>query len=231
LGYNENMKISKSGPDDLKKAYGAGTAAVTGLATAVNPLLGIAFGMAAAYFGPAIERRQDRAEELIRYIQDNISEYTPEILGDKVFQDGLILLLEKYIRERNDDKRLILQKVLQGYIKAPNLLDYPLEEMTDLVSRLRLSDVDTLRKALQEAKIASEGMGVKAYDNESPFLLKVEPYSVSRLVYFGLLHEDRTRNGARISEENEAYYLYVWVSPTGKEFAKYINNSPVNSSS
>ncbi|MEK7059211.1 MAG: hypothetical protein AAB971_00415 [Patescibacteria group bacterium] len=214
------MKIKKSGPDDIQKAADAGTVAVTGFASMVHPLLGVAVGMAVALFGPAIERRQGRARELIQYVHDNISEFTPEILGDEVFQDGFVLLMEKYIRERNDDKRVILQKVLRGYIEAPNLLDYPLEEMTDLVSRIRMSDVAVLRNALQEETATNSS---RAGGDPKSFMLREDPNAVSRLIYFGLLHEDRTTSGPQIREYDDKNFLHVWVSPTGRAFAKYIN--------
>jgi hypothetical protein len=60
----------------------AGGLAVTAAATAVNGFLGIAVGMAVAYFGPAIERRQGKAIELIEYVKSNIAIFTPEILSD-----------------------------------------------------------------------------------------------------------------------------------------------------
>lgn len=220
------MKLKKSGPDDLKKAADSGTVAVTGFATMVHPLLGVAVGMAVALFGPAIERRQGRARELIQYVHDNISEFTPEILGDEVFQDGFVLIMEKYIRERNDDKRVILQKVLRGYIEAPNLLDYPLEEMTDLVSRIRMSDVAILRKALQEEARSSKfrpSEDAVPFSPNASFMLREDPNAVSRLIYFGLLHEDRTASGPQVREYDDKNFLRVWVSPTGRAFAEYIN--------
>ena len=56
-------------------------------------------------------------------------------------------------------------------------------------------------------------------------MLNQDPNAVSRLIYFGLLHEDRTKNGPAIREYDEKSFLYVWISPTGREFAKYINSS------
>jgi hypothetical protein len=151
-------------------------------------------------------------------------------LTDEVFQDGFILLMEKYIRERNDGKRLILQKILRGYIEAPSLLDYPLEEMTDLLGRIRMSDVGVLRKALQEeARLEARMDRLKpverafTYVGLASFELKKDPNAVSRLIYFGLLHEDREKNGPRVKEYDEKNFLYVWVSPTGREFASYID--------
>lgn len=218
------MNLKKSGPADLKKAKEAGTAAVTGFAAMVHPLLGIAVGMAVALFGPAIERRQDRATELIQYVKDHIGDFTPEILANEVFQDGFVLLMEKYIRERNEDKRLILQQILQGYIEAPNLLDYPLEEMTDLVARIRMSDVAVLRNALREEARHETG---RASDDSRSFMLREDPNAVSRLIYFGLLHEDRSQNGPQIREFDDKNFLYVWISPAGREFAKFVNQDLV----
>ena len=108
------MKLKKSGPDDMEKAVNAGTVGLVAIASSVNVGLGVAVGMAAALFGPAIERRRDRAEQLIKFIEDSMAGISSTILEDKVFQDGFVFLLEKYIRERNDDKRIILQQILLG---------------------------------------------------------------------------------------------------------------------
>jgi hypothetical protein len=215
------MEIKKSGPDDLKIATNAGASTAVTLANTVHPLLGVAVGIAAALFGPAIERRQDRAEDLILYIQEHIADFTPQVLEDKKFQDGFVLLMEKYIRERNDDKRVILQHILKGYIHAPNLLEYPLEEMAELVSRIRMSDVAILRNAFEE-----ESRDASANPNNDPksFMLREDPNAVSRLIYFGLLHEDRTKSGPVIREYDQKNYLYVWVSPAGREFAKHLGS-------
>jgi hypothetical protein len=209
------MVLKKTSPDDLKIATGAGTVALVGVASAINPALGIAVGMAAALFGPAIERRQDRAGQLIQFVNDNISEFSDIILEDDVFQDGFVFLIEKHIRERNDDKRTILQQILLGYCKAPDLLDFPLEEMTDLVSRIRMSDVAVFRSALESELTLMDG-------RNPSFMVRQDPNSVSRLIYFGLLHEDREKNGPSIREHDDKNLLYVWVTPTGRAFAEYL---------
>jgi hypothetical protein len=217
------MKIKKSGPDDLKKAMDAGTVGLVAIATSVSVGLGVAVGMAAALFGPAIERRRDRAEQLVKFVQDNISEISTEVLDDKVFQDGFVFLLEKYIRERTDDKRLILQRILLGYIHAPDLLDYPLEEMSDLVSRIRMSDMEVFRQALNE----EARRGIKQDGRRFSYMLREDPNAVSRLIYFGLLHEDRAKSGPQIREYDDKNFLYVWVSPAGRMFAEYLGMPPL----
>jgi hypothetical protein len=212
------MKLKKSGPDDPKKAFDAGTVGLVTLASTIHPALGAAVGMAAALFGPAIERRRDRAQQLIQFVEDNISIVSTDILENKVFQDGFVFLLEKYIRERNDDKRLILQQILLGYIKAPDLLEYPLEELADLVSRIRMSDVAVLRNAFkEEAK-----QGIRHDGTRFSFMLRDDPNSVSRLIYFGLLHEDRSKSGPQIREYDDKNFLYVWISPNGRKFAEHL---------
>lgn len=48
------MKLKKSGPDDLKKATDTGTVGLVAIASLVNIGLGVAVGIVAALFGPAI---------------------------------------------------------------------------------------------------------------------------------------------------------------------------------
>lgn len=205
----------------MEKGATAGVVILTGVASVINPALGVAFGMAAALFGPAIERRQERARQLMEFIDNKINSIPNDIFENKTFQDGFVFLLEKYIRERNDDKRLILQQILLGYINAPNLLDYPLEEMTDLISRIRMADVAVFRSALEE-----EGRQDLGQDGtRASFMLRENPNAVSRLIYFGLLHEDRSKSGPHVREHDDKNFLYVWVSPAGREFCRYLGAS------
>lgn len=194
-----------------------GIAGIVSAAAAINPKLGVILSMAAAYFGPALERRHERAADLIEFVNQHISEFSETTLGDEVFQDGFVYLIEQYTRERNADKRIILQQILLGYARASGLLDFPLEEMTELVRRIRMSDVSVLREALQEE--------VQQDSSDGSFMLRQDPNAVSRLIYFGLLHEDRTKNGPAIREQSDKNFLYVWVSPVGRQFADYLSNT------
>jgi hypothetical protein len=211
------MVFMKTGTDDLKIAADTSTIALMGIASSINPALGVAVGMAAALFGPAIERRRDRAGQLIQFVKDNINEFSNTVLEDDVFQDGFVFLLEKHIRERNENKRTILQQILLGYCNASDLLEFPLEEMADLVSRIRMSDVAIFREVIKSELTLMDG-------RNPSFMARQDPNSVSRLIYFGLLYEDREKNGPRVREHDDKNFLYVWVTPTGRKFVEYLGS-------
>ncbi len=164
------------------------------IAGGIHPALGTAFGLAAALFGPALERRIARADDILKQIKDNPNIFTPELLADEKFQDGLILFIEKYIRERNEDKLIIMRSVFAGFGKAPNLNEFPLEEMTDLVARLRFADIVLLKLALSQEVSQDQDQR-----RQNSFKFDKPPFNVSRLIYFGLLMEDRTKNGSKLS--------------------------------
>ncbi len=205
-----------------------GMQATVATAGAVNPILGGIIGVAAALFGPAIVRRVGRVDDIIQQIKDSPSIFTPTLLSNEQFQDGLIFFIEQYIRERNEDKLVIMRSIFAGFGQAPNLSEFPLEEMTDLVSRLRFGDIKLLKLAMTQDKQHQEQ---SAPEKDRAFKFNEHPFNVSRLVYFGLLMEDRTKNGSAIREADDPGFLFIWISPLGRQFAKYLDDVPTNQAS
>lgn len=201
-----------------------GQQALVATAGAINPILGGIIGVAAALFGPALIRRGGRVDDILKEIKDRADLFTPELLADEQFQDGLIFFIEQYIRERNEDKLIIMRQIFAGFAQAGDLNNFPLEEMTDLVSRLRFADIKLFKAAIVQDKQHQEEMVTRATDNA--FKFNEHPFNVSRLVYFGLLMEDRSKNGPSIREANDPGFLHVWISPLGRQFATYLEDIP-----
>jgi len=193
-----------------------GTVATAG---AIHPALGGIVGVAAALFGPALVRRIGRVEEILNEVRADPELFTADLLANEQFQDGMVLFIETYIRERNEEKLLIMRRVFKGFAKAPSLNEFPLEEMTDLVSRLRFGDISLFKLALTQAEQHKE---LRPPERERGFKLTEHPFNVSRLIYFGLLMEDRLQNGPQVRESTDPGFLYVFISPLGWQFAKYL---------
>lgn len=185
-------------------------------ASSINPKLGMAVGALVALFGPAITRRFGRVEDVLETIRDNPSIFTAPLLEDEEFQDGLIFFVEKYIRERNEDKLVLMRNIFVGFSQFQDRTEFPLEEMMDLVSKLRFTDIRILRSTVDQARQIRENTSFQSLE---------DPFRVGRLVYFGLLVEDRPRNVPGIREADDPGYLYVKVSPLGKQFSEYLSES------
>ena len=197
--------------------------ATVAAAGAINPVLAAVIGVAAALFGPAIVRRVGRVDNIVQQIKDRPDIFTPALLSNEQFQDGLIFFIEQYIRERNEDKLVIMKRIFAGFGQAPNLNEFPLEEMTDLVSRLRFEDIKLFKSAIIHDNQHQE---LTMPEKDRAFIFNEHPFNVSRLVYFGLLMEDRTKNGSAIREASDPGFLYIWISPLGRQFADYIEDAP-----
>lgn len=194
-----------------------GKDSLVAIAGAIHPLLGGVIGVAAALFGPALIRRAGRVEDILQEIKKRPDVFTSELLANEQFQDGLVFFIEQYIRERNEDKLVIMRQVFGGFVQSDNLNEFPLEEMTDLVSRLRFGDIKLFKIAVVQGN---------QRENDRSFSLNYHPFDVSRLIYFGLLMEDRDRNSLAVRDSTNPGFLHVWVSPLGKQFANYLEDIP-----
>ena len=74
------------------------------------PGLSIAWGLSKALYNAGLVLRQQRALEWVEMVRDNPHIFTEQVLKDETFQDGFVFALEKYIRERIEEKRKIMQK-------------------------------------------------------------------------------------------------------------------------
>ncbi len=217
--------IKKFDEDDPKRLFDSAVSTLTVYAGTIDMHLAIAIGLAAALFGPALSRRHKRAEDLLDFIRENPNAFTEAIFSSEQFQDGFVFFIEQYIRERNEDKLVIMRNIFAGFAQSTNLSDYPLEEMTDLIGRLRFGDISVFRVATLLCRQQQEQR--HPYNQQSVKFTE-HPFKVSRLIYFGLLAEDRTKNGSAIREHDDPGFLYIWLSPLGNQFADYLGTSPSN---
>jgi len=215
-------KRDKRAPTNTQIATDASVAAISAYVTARNPLLGGIIDVAGSLFNSALARRASRIEQLADYIVADETVFTDKKLADPQFQDGVVYLIEKYIRERNDAKLVIMRNILNGFAMSTSFSDFPLEELLDLVSRVRFNDIELFRRILIQARQQQE---LQTSMKNHSFKVMVNPYNVSRLIYFGLLQEDRTKNGATIREAGDTGFLFVWVSALGWQFESYVKDS------
>ncbi|MAZ67630.1 hypothetical protein CL652_02575 [bacterium] len=109
------------------------------------PPLAIAWGLSKALFGAGLRLREDRAREWVEMVRDNPDAFTEQLLQTESFQDAFVTSLEKYIKERNVQKRVIIRKVFLGFAISQDHNEFELERYLETISDISLGSVEYLR--------------------------------------------------------------------------------------
>ena len=170
---------------------------------------GTCWGLVKAVIGSVIARRTAKAQEIVEMVDEHKNIFTPEVLSDEEFQDGFVYEVERYLLERNGEKRRIAKNILMGFANAQDKNNFPLEKMSHTLSQLSELDIQTLR----DVKIDEHGKNYQIY-GESPNRAE----NVYNLVGAGILFDT---TGSRIGHDPQNA-PFVELSMFGKEFIKYI---------
>ncbi len=174
------------------------------------PFLNIAWGLSKALFGAGMELRQERVLEFVERIQNNPSIFIDEILKNESFQDGFVYSLEKYIRERNNEKRRILGNIFLGFSKSQNKETYPLEKMIHTTTQLSELDIEVLRRVDLTKK---NDKNYQIYGN-----VDIHLENIFNLINLGILLND---TGSRFGPVNAPF---VNISEFGVRYTKYLRD-------
>jgi len=109
------------------------------------PGLNIAWGLSKALYGAGLKLREQRALEWVEMVRDNPSAFTDTILQDAAFQDGFVYALERYLREKNENKRTAMRSVFLGFAQSASQDRFELERMYHVLSILSLEDIKVLK--------------------------------------------------------------------------------------
>jgi hypothetical protein len=183
--------VSKSDKNLIKKSVDisvqAGASAIdTALKT--TPGLSIAYSLAKALYGNAMEMRKQRVFEFVEPIVDNPGIFSSKILASEEFQDGFVTMLQVYITLRSEEKRKIVRNVFIDFARSLNKMDFQIERYTDTVQKISPASIALLGFINQEIlpyreaeiieKLHSDNLG-----DEKPFewwlALRLKQESVS----------------------------------------------------
>ncbi|MFC1613531.1 hypothetical protein ACFL23_04325, partial [Patescibacteria group bacterium] len=169
--------------------------------------------------GAGMLLRQQRALEWVEMIRDNISILSEKILSDEEFQDGFVFMFEKYLRERNKEKREILKKIFLGFSISEQKQEFSLEKFSYVISQISQEEIIILRDIMNridvqptvETKKELMSKYTQIYGNTDK---KVE--NIFYLVNIGLLISDPS------ARYGSFHSPFVKLSAFGEEFIKYI---------
>ncbi|MDD3190494.1 MAG: hypothetical protein PHI66_02270 [Candidatus Pacebacteria bacterium] len=173
------------------------------------PQIGMVWGLCTALFGSAVKLRQKKALEWVEMIRDNPYIFTQELLKNEIFQDGFVCALEKYIVERNEEKRKCFRNIFLGFSISGDKQGFPLEKFIHTLSQLSEIDIEVLC----DARVTRENKDYQIYGNKDYRISNIH-----NLINLGILGNDPS---SRLGPLNAPF---VWVSEFGKEFVKYIED-------
>ena len=175
------------------------------------PGINIVWGLSKVFHEARMKLRQEKALEWVEMIRDNPLYFTGKILSDEKFQDGFVVALEKYLLERNKDKRTYFRNIFLGFVQADDKDKFPLEKFIHTLSQLGEMDIEVLR----DVKVDEQGANYRIYpvNNE-----RVE--YIYNLIGQGLLIDT---TGNRIGYPQDT--PFVKASSFGKDFIKFIKES------
>lgn len=204
---------------ELVKSSGLVTvdAAVAGIDLSLGglPLASGAWGLSKALFGAGLQLRQKKALEWIDMVKNSPQMLNIQLLESEEFQDAFVMSLESYIKERSDDKRIILRAIFRDYSSANNPKLYPLERLYEITKQITFND----------ARNFSLIYSISAEDKH---MKKVEigfehSESVLHLVSLGLLTQDTSPR--YVNDSGTIQNPRVFVSGLGRMYKTFIEDA------
>lgn len=173
------------------------------------PGIKIAWVLCKALFGSALKLREKRVLEWAEMIKNNSSVFINIDKHDENFQDGFIFALEKFIIERNENKRKTMKKIFLEFSVCQNKINFPLEKLFYVLNQLSERDTYVLRDVDPDR----QDNNYQIYSDERDI------DSIYSLIQCGILFQDHT---ARFIGEVGKNSPFVKMTNFGKEFIKYL---------
>ena len=131
------------------------------IALSTHPVMAIAWGAIKAGVNAT---RKERAAELIVFVEQHCS---VELFNDPDFVDGLAITFEAFIRERNDEKRRVIQNIFLGFASAEDKESFELERLCETSKLISASQLEafTLFNEQKSIELLRDGRG-KAFTHE-----------------------------------------------------------------
>jgi hypothetical protein len=180
------------------------------------PLATGAWGLSKALLGRGMALRQKKALEWVEMVRDNPATFTKVLLETDEFQDAFVISLEGYIKERSEEKRVVLRMIFLDYSAFPDPVQYPLERFNEITKQISIFDAKNFSYlyGLQNGR----GKGLSFQDTRHS-IEYIE--SVLHLIYLGLLLQNDSRN-AIVKESPMIITPYVYISELGEKYYTFI---------
>lgn len=173
------------------------------------PGLNIPWNLSKAFFEAGMKLRAKKAIEWVEMVRDNPTHFPDHLWSNESFQDGFVVALERYLVERNDEKRRIFRNIFLGFANADDKVEFPLEKFTHTLSQLNELDIDVL----SDIRLDVYGENYQIYGNNQN---RID--NIYNLINLGILiNTTGTRGG--VDPKNSPF---VKISLFGRNYIEYI---------
>lgn len=173
------------------------------------PGLNIPWNLSKAFFEAGMKLRSKKAIEWVEMVRNNPSHFPCELWSNEKFQDGFVVAFEKYLVERNEEKRRIFRNIFLGFAETDDKIGFPLEKLTHTLTQLSELDIEVL----SDVKLDIYGENYQIYGNNET---RID--NVYNLINLGILiNTTGTRGG--VDPKNSPF---VKISSFGRIYIKYI---------
>ncbi|MDP2683735.1 MAG: hypothetical protein Q8P20_01635 [bacterium] len=177
------------------------------------PGVNIAWG---AIKGGVAKVREKKAEEFILFLQNNT-----EIIdfNNEQFVDGLGLTFEQYLRQRDEQKRKIIQQIFLGFSNSKYMRNFELERMYDVLNKISFSHVHLLEKLKKNKFIR--------IDADQREIVEFDYDDIKYLEYLGLVNSDNKKE-VEVETDQEEYDVdfrehdIFRLSVFGEDFIEFV---------
>jgi hypothetical protein len=178
--------------------------------------------LAYGFFWVVMQYKQDDVNNFVQILKDNPWIFTKEILETKEFQDGFVLILEKYIRERGSTKKEIIKNILLWFtqISQEKKEKFKLEKILDILNRITETEISILNEIDKweiDEVIKKKTSSIHCWDE---FIAK-EYHDLKYFESLGLIYIHLDTEVSEIEEQE--WDEEDWYFNTGKFYTK-INN-------
>ena len=184
--------------------------------------IGTAWDLAEAYFGAGLKLRQERATEWVEMVRDNPGKFVEELANTEEFQDKFVYCLEKYLRERSEEKRRIFRNIFLGEMEPSTDKVFSVEKYINTLQLMSEREVRILRDLVKEKDLHKLNKVDKNTFGDVWVDARLEHEEIIySLVNLGILNPSY-KTVTRVGESKSN--LNIHITKFGLEFIKYITN-------
>lgn len=97
-----------------------------------------------ASFGVLIAYKQEKLNQFTEFLMSNQDVFTNDKLASPEFQDGLVVFISSYFKQRTEEKLQLAQRIFYDFAQSEEMLLYPLERYDDTLEKISQSGIRLL---------------------------------------------------------------------------------------
>jgi len=173
------------------------------------------------FYGALFDIKQEEINNFVSFIRENNEIFTREILKTKDFRDGFVITFEEYLKQRNENKRKIIQNIFLGFTKNNVKECFELERMYDLLNKISEYQMSLINKVKKEKQIIIKSNMRDVTKNNYEYLKYLEYLGILSCEKKGYVETDVSYEDEEADSnfyETEKFSLSVF----GENFVKFI---------